>query len=241
MSFYVVWLLTALASVVLGAAPMARARGAGAAASSPDAHLAAALASSDVRADAAASSPDAHPGAAVASSGRGGVAAFVWPALGAVAGALVVLFGWTASPIALAGFVIALAVLELTQHRFASIARVGAALLAMQVCGHLALSGVPTFVALPIGAALALLPTWLQRRSASFAPARMHEEALLIVLVLGVVLAAAPEIESGWRSATALNANAVGGGEAAPIPMWALGALGAALLIGCVSRMLRRS
>jgi hypothetical protein len=195
MSFYVVWLLTALASVALGALP------------SPS-RLAA-----------------------------------VW---GMAVGAVVVPVGWTVSSGGLAALVIALALCELiwlgrAPRQFTALARFGAAVLAMQASGHMAMSGVPMLIALLIGIVLALLPSWLYARSAAFAPARMHEEALLIVLTLGLVLAAAPEIESGWRSATALNANAVGSGDAAPIPMWALGALGATVLVGCISRMLRRS
>lgn len=206
MQFYVVWLLTALASVVLGAA------------------------APPVRADSEAG--------LVSGVSR---AIFGVPVAGAIVGALAALLGWSVSTGALAGLVIALALLALLTPRYSPVARFGAALLAMQAAVHLFDSGVPMVLALLVGATFALLPAWLQTRGAGFAPARMQEEALLIVLALALVLGAAPEIESGWRSAMALNANAGQGADASPIPMWALGALGAAVLIGCVSRMLRRS
>jgi hypothetical protein len=205
MSFYLVWLLCVLGSVVLGAAAPMRA---------------------------------SEDGAFV---WRVSASALGFPVAGALAGALVALFGWTVGAGTLASVVITLALLAIARPRYASIVRFGAALLAMQIAGHLSIAGIPMLLALPIGVVLALLPAWLQARSATFAPARMHEEALLIVLALAVVLGAAPEIESGWRAATALNASAASDPDASPIPTWALGALGAAVLIGCVSRMLRRS
>lgn len=127
-----------------------------------------------------------------------------------------------------------------------AVAATGAGLLAGLGAANAAAAGAPALSAV---AAFLLVPAFagaLGHRRPGFAPARMREEALLVVLALGAITAALPMVADGWRTAAALS---IGGdewrstaalsiGEAAaapqPPPVWtawiAFGALGAGML-----------
>jgi hypothetical protein len=87
----------------------------------------------------------------------------------------------------------------------------------------------------PVGLA-AILSRWRPQ----FAPAPLREEALLVVLLLGIMVAAAPGVAAGWQSAVTLNLEQK---EVASqvVPRWTLLlTVGAATLGGLYTIWMRR-
>lgn len=161
-------------------------------------------------------------------------------AVGIVAGVILVLTGRMLDQTSLGGAVVVLAVLRLARPDAVEIGRLGSAVLALQGSALLVSYGVPVWAALVLGGVAALLPAWLYYRSARFAPPSVQEEALLLALALGLVLGAAPEVESGWRSALILNTTVRAADIAHPIPHWVWLSLAAAAVVGMASRWWRR-
>ncbi len=95
----------------------------------------------------------------------------------------------------------------------------------------LELYGVAAPVAIPAAAAPAVLSFWQAYRNPRFAPAAMREEALLLVMLMGLVAAVAPAVLEGWRSASALSAVAAGEAEGV-LPVWVLLLSGTSALLG---------
>lgn len=94
--------------------------------------------------------------------------------------------------------------------------------------------GMPPAVAMVVAAALPVTSAYLRTQRPAFAPAALREEALLFLIILGVVSAAAPGIAEGWRAAGNLNMHT---GDAvvsttSGLPMWTLTVASAALLTG---------
>jgi hypothetical protein len=106
--------------------------------------------------------------------------------------------------------------------------------------GVLQNQGLPLGVAALVAGALPIVSATLRIRRPGFAPAALRDEALLFMVILGVVAASAPGITEGWRAAT--NLNAQGGDTAAEIaiPMWTLGIASAALVSGGLFSMWSR-
>ena len=98
----------------------------------------------------------------------------------------------------------------------------------------LQVQGMPLAVAIVVAGTLPAASGYLRRQRPAFAPAALREEALLFLVILGVVSAAAPGIAAGWRAAGNLNMHS---GEAvasatAGMPLWTLVVASAALLTG---------
>lgn len=93
------------------------------------------------------------------------------------------------------------------------------------------LSALAVAVALVAGVLLALpfSAAWLATRRPAFAPPALREEALLIVGALALVVATAPPVIEGWRSAAALTA------EPLAEPPVAAGAGLAVFLLACLA------
>ena len=92
-------------------------------------------------------------------------------------------------------------------------------------------------VASPIALLAAVLPgmlaLWWSHRNPKFAPVAMREEALLMVMLLGLGTAVVPAVVDGWRSASALSsAPAEAAGRA--MPAWVLVLSGTAAMVGGV-------
>jgi hypothetical protein len=184
-------------------------------------------------------------------------AALAWPLLvaGFVGGLVLFLNGWRLPEWVVAALVALLAGVQLLPpattadaagrqaargHRIApALAVVGAGFVAAQAAVFLTDRGAPGLLAWAGSPVLALLSSGLVAGRPSFAPRKLRDEASLFVLAAGLCLAAAPEVISGWRSATALNVAARGAETA--IPAWVLAAVGAAALAGAVSRWWRRN
>ena len=75
------------------------------------------------------------------------------------------------------------------------------------------------------------LSLFLAFRQPTFAPLPLHEEALLLVAGLGLVVAAGPSVVSGWQSAQIINIDH-GGGAALDVAPWILFGGAASLVLG---------
>ena len=98
--------------------------------------------------------------------------------------------------------------------------------------------GLPLAAALVLAAAPAVASSAFAARNPGYAPRRLKEEALLVILGLGVLAAAAPAISAGWASAVTLNA---GVKSTAPgsVPQWVIVLGAAALFCGGVTSLWR--
>jgi hypothetical protein len=94
------------------------------------------------------------------------------------------------------------------------------------------LQGVPRWAAWATAVLVVGAPVWLARRRHSFAPQVIQDDALLVVMGLGVVLAVLPGVLDGWQAALALNMSGAAVGAAEPLPSWLVAAVMASLLVG---------
>jgi len=69
----------------------------------------------------------------------------------------------------------------------------------------LQIQGLPMVVSIPIAAVVPAAAGYLAARRKAFAPEALREEAMLLMLVLGLAVAIIPEVTSGWQAALALN------------------------------------
>ena len=101
--------------------------------------------------------------------------------------------------------------------------------------------GLPAWFAIPVAVAVTAVAIWLSVVRPVFAPVRLREEGLLLVLALGLAVAFLPELVVGWQSASALNVGSLQDPLAAGQPAaWALGAAAAAAGAGGLAAAWRR-
>lgn len=135
--------------------------------------------------------------------------------------------GWRSRSVFLAGFLIgallfgasrfpdpswiatataAATALTLWKPAWSDVAIVCGGILAGLWISVLQLQGLPFAPALFVAAVLPAVAAFLATRRAGFATLALREEALVIVIGLGLALAMAPEVAAGWRSALELKA-----------------------------------
>lgn len=122
---------------------------------------------------------------------------------------------WTGGLVALA------AILQLVRPGVRPLTAASGGALAGLWSSILRMQGLPPAPALILAAALPAISAILTARRPAFAPVTLREEALVVVLLLGLAVAMAPEVSAGWRSALALNLeekNSVG----QIVPAWVL-------------------
>ncbi len=85
-----------------------------------------------------------------------------------------------------------------------------------------------------------LASAWLTNHRPTFAPTVLREEALLILLIAGVVVGMAPTVAQGWQSAVALNMTTDTGAPGPLVPVWTLSFVGASVALGGLWSMWRR-
>ncbi|HEY5623703.1 MAG TPA: hypothetical protein VIV14_08065 [Gammaproteobacteria bacterium] len=103
----------------------------------------------------------------------------------------------------------------------------------------LAAQGLPFFAATIIAVTLPGVAVWLCAVRTSFATPRLREEALVMLIGLGLVLATGPDIADGWRSAIALKAVPLVSEQPAGAG-WSLAFLGSCALVGGLYSLWRR-
>jgi hypothetical protein len=94
----------------------------------------------------------------------------------------------------------------------------------------LAAQDVAPALAIPVAALWPTAAMWCARRPA-FAPERLRNDALLVLVVFGAITAVAPGVQEGWRAAVNLSVQSA---PAAPMPLpaWTLAVAGSALAFG---------
>ena len=106
---------------------------------------------------------------------------------------------------------------------------VGAGVLAALGAAQATSAGAPAAAAIGAFALIPAASATFSARRRTFAPAPLREEALLIVLGMGVIAAATPILSNGWRTARALQTR-TGALEVQTPPYWVMGI--AALALG---------
>jgi hypothetical protein len=120
-----------------------------------------------------------------------------------------------------------------------AIMAIAAGALAAEWAGLIHAQGVMQPVAIVSAAALPLASAYLAQRSPAFAPPLLQEEALVALLALGGVVAIAPTVAQGWRSALALNL-ADTGASMPFVPVWMVCFAGASTALGGLWSLWRR-
>ncbi len=127
----------------------------------------------------------------------------------------------------------AVAVSLLTRPSWALPAAFATGALAGTLSALLEAQAMPRAFACAIAAALVLL-SLMASEGPEFAPSAMREEALFLIATLGLLVAIASPVTSGWQSALALNivdkSNAARG-----IPMWVIVLGGGSAMAGALS------
>jgi hypothetical protein len=141
---------------------------------------------------------------------------------------------------------VGLTVLAIAATRLARLTSVRAMVVAPFVAGVLSavwmsmlrVAGLPLWAAVAIAAAPPMVAAYLTPTRPRFAPAIVRDEALLITMTLGLVVAAAPRIVEGWRSAVLLNIQDTS--RALVLPAWTVALAVVALSAGGVYSLWRR-
>jgi hypothetical protein len=103
----------------------------------------------------------------------------------------------------------------------------------------LQVAGVPRLLAVPVSAIVPVVSASLAARRPTFAPQLLREDATLAMLLLAVMVGAAPTISEGWRSAHVLNATDPTAASVF-LPIWMMSFVGAAMALGGVWSLWRR-
>jgi hypothetical protein len=161
-------------------------------------------------------------------------------AVGFVLAATMVAPGQLPDPVWVGSGVAVLAVIGLARPGCAVLVVAGGGALAGIWMAMLRVEGLPLPAAAFVAGAPSALAALLSRRRPQFAPTPLREEALLVVLVLGIAVAAAPGVAAGWQSAVILNLQQKEVASQA-VPAWTLLlTLGAAMVGGLYTVWTRR-
>ena len=142
-------------------------------------------------------------------------------------------------PVWIGGGVALVAVLGLGWPRFGPLSAAAAGALAGLWVHVLQSYGLPGWSAVLLAAAVPGTVVVLAHQSPRFAPLALREDALLTICVLGLVVAAAPALSMGWRSAVAMNLEP-GGGARPAMGLWVTLGLGAVVSLGGLHTLWRR-
>ena len=160
--------------------------------------------------------------------------------LGFILAATVIDHGQLPDPVWVGSGVAVLGIAGLARPGYVTLVAAGGGVLAGIWMAMLRVEGLPLPAAALTAAGLPALAALLARRRPDFAPAPLGEEALLVVLLLGIGVAAAPGVVSGWQSAVTLNLQQKEVASQA-VPAWTLLlTLGAATVGGLYTVWIRR-
>jgi hypothetical protein len=132
-----------------------------------------------------------------------------------------------------------LCVLRPEDSTVAAAAAALAGVLGASLASVLYASGLSALPAIALAAAGPLASACFTRMRPSFAPVRLREEALVVISIFGVVVAALPEIDAGWSSALVLNRQGVSSMNPA-IGAWVFLLSAASLTLGGLHSLWRR-
>ena len=105
----------------------------------------------------------------------------------------------------------------------------------------LQIQGLPPVAALILAGIVPALSAYLSGRREAFAPESLREEAMLALVVTGLVVAMIPEVSAGWRSALALNREEESALAASQfLSGWVLVLSAASVVLGGLYSLLRR-
>jgi len=160
----------------------------------------------------------------------------------AVVGVAAAVAGWLVlrpSPGSVGGLAVVFAVWGLLRPRAAVAAAVGTGLVSGLWARLLWGQGLPLVVAAILAAGAPCAAALLAARRPRFAPARLREEARLLVAALGFLGWATPLVTAGWRTAGALNLEP-GGGTRVTMAAWVVALSAIAALLGGWRALRRR-
>jgi hypothetical protein len=165
-------------------------------------------------------------------------------AAGLGAGSLLALAGRPVGPAEIGCIVIAVVSVHLWTRLGALALPLGVGILAVHWPMLLVVQGAPApfAVAAVIAATLTLL--WIAQRNPQLTSATLQTEATLLVLVMALLVASAPTVAAGWRSAAALNGSTTTAPASAAPQAEGLSLLAiclAPMLLGALYSMWRRS
>jgi hypothetical protein len=138
------------------------------------------------------------------------------------------------------GLAVCIVILILMRPKFVWVAIVFGGILASLLGSLLQFEGVGVFPAMLSPAALLVVSVGFGMCRPKFAPAAIRDDALILIAVLGLLLAVAPGLAEGWRSAVTLNVGERGASSQA-VPVWVLVMGGASLGLGGAYSVWRRS
>jgi hypothetical protein len=99
--------------------------------------------------------------------------------------------------------------------------------------------GTPRSLGIPLAVVVPIVSAYLSGHRARFAPPFLRDEAMFLILILAVVVAAASSVSQGWHSAIALNVTAEGR-RSASVPLWMVSFVVVSLTCGGLWSMWRR-
>lgn len=161
-------------------------------------------------------------------------------AIGFVLGAVAARPDRLPDPVWVGAIVAALAAAAVMRPRAGTLAAAAGGVLGGIWISLLQVEGLSMAAAVAVAVASIAVSLFFSRRKPDFAPDVLREEALLVVFVLAVMVAAAPGIAAGWQSAAVLNLQQ----KEVPsqiVPAWILLlTLGAAAIGGLYTVWMRR-
>jgi hypothetical protein len=139
----------------------------------------------------------------------------------------------------LAGLVAVVAAWQLVHPRQQLIVHAAAGALAAAWATLLTLEGLPSPLALVVAALVPVVSHAFARRSPGFADPVVHEEAMVGLFLLALIVAAAPAVAQGWQAALALNLT----DKSTPtplLPVWTMSLIGGSMAVGGMWTLWRR-
>jgi hypothetical protein len=125
----------------------------------------------------------------------------------------------------------AIAAVIVLNRRYQALAAAGAGVIAALFGDLLAVQGVPSVLAFAAAALLPAASIVLVRTRHGFAPEAVVDEAMLVILAMGLGVAMLPPALDGWQAALNLNVSATND-SSRMVPAWTLALVGASLAGG---------
>jgi len=136
--------------------------------------------------------------------------------------------------------VAALGIAQVTTHRYTWIGPVGAGALTGSWAVHLIEAGAGVWLTVPVVLVGPVIGAWRARHQAGFTGGQVRDEALLLLVGLGLFAAMLPTVTEGWQSAATLAASPASDAPPQAIPAWTTVTVVTALTLGGLHAAWRR-